>query len=154
CRLVSRGCRVRPLPRRGVNTHSSRPFLARERRMKVAPRASGLVLPRAGFSVCRKRRSRRAPALAQSATCGEQMEDDMERVRTTEAASHSGRQVRLQGWLHQFRELGKINFLIVRDGWGTFQAIVEEPAALEALRAVQVESVIEVRGVVAAEAQA
>jgi len=78
----------------------------------------------------------------------------MQRVRTTEAAGHIGRQVRLQGWLHQFRELGKINFLIIRDGWGTFQAIVEEPAALEALRAVQVESVIEVRGVVTAEAQA
>jgi nondiscriminating aspartyl-tRNA synthetase len=78
----------------------------------------------------------------------------MERVRTTEAAGQIGRQVRLQGWLHQFRELGKINFLIIRDGWGTFQAAVEEPAALEALRAVQVESVIEVRGVVAAEAQA
>ncbi|MFL5806668.1 MAG: OB-fold nucleic acid binding domain-containing protein, partial [Roseiflexaceae bacterium] len=78
----------------------------------------------------------------------------MERVRTTEAAGHIGQQVRLQGWLHQFRELGKINFLIVRDGWGTFQAVVEEPAALEVLRAVQVESVIEVRGVVVAEAQA
>src|SRR5262249_21681001 len=78
----------------------------------------------------------------------------VERVRTTEAASQIGRQVRLQGWLHQFRELGKINFLIIRDGWGTFQAVVEEPAALEALRAVQVESVIEVCGVVVAEAQA
>ena len=60
----------------------------------------------------------------------------MERVRTTEAAAHVGRQVRLQGWLHQFRELGKINFLIIRDGWGTFQAIVDDPAALAALRAV------------------
>jgi nondiscriminating aspartyl-tRNA synthetase len=78
----------------------------------------------------------------------------MERVRTTEAAEQIGRRVRLQGWLHQFRELGKVNFLIIRDGWGTFQAIVDDPAALAALRGVQVESVIEVRGVVAAEAQA
>jgi nondiscriminating aspartyl-tRNA synthetase len=75
-------------------------------------------------------------------------------VRTIEAAGHVGRQVRLQGWLHQFRELGKVNFLIIRDGWGTFQAIVDDPTALAALRAVQVESVIEVRGVVAAETQA
>ena len=29
----------------------------------------------------------------------------MERVRTTEAAEHIGQAVRLQGWLHQFREL-------------------------------------------------
>jgi nondiscriminating aspartyl-tRNA synthetase len=78
----------------------------------------------------------------------------VERVRTTQAAAHAGRRVRLQGWLHQFRELGKVNFLIVRDGWGTFQAIVERPEALELLRAVQVESVVEVRGVVVAEAQA
>ncbi len=78
----------------------------------------------------------------------------MERIRTTEAAGAVGRRVRLQGWLHQFRELGKINFLIIRDGWGTFQAVVDEPAALEALRSVQVESLIELRGVVAAEAQA
>ena len=78
----------------------------------------------------------------------------MERVRTTEAASRVGQEVRLQGWLHQFRELGKINFLIVRDGWGTFQAVVEDEAVLELLRSVQVESVIEVRGVVLAEPQA
>jgi nondiscriminating aspartyl-tRNA synthetase len=78
----------------------------------------------------------------------------MERVRTTEAAGYVGRRVRLQGWLHQFRELGKINFLIVRDGWGTFQAVVDDPAALEALRSVQVESLIEVCGIVAEEAQA
>jgi nondiscriminating aspartyl-tRNA synthetase len=78
----------------------------------------------------------------------------MERIRTTEAAGAVGQRVRLQGWLHQFRELGKINFLIIRDGWGTFQAVVDAPAALEALRAVQVESLIELRGVVAAEAQA
>jgi nondiscriminating aspartyl-tRNA synthetase len=78
----------------------------------------------------------------------------MERIRTTEAAGAVGRRVRLQGWLHQFRELGKINFLIIRDGWGTFQAVVDAPAALDALRAVQVESLIELRGVVVAEAQA
>ena len=50
----------------------------------------------------------------------------MERVRTIEAARHVGQRVRLQGWLHQFRELGKVNFLIIRDGWGTFQAIVDD----------------------------
>ena len=78
----------------------------------------------------------------------------MERVRTIEAAGYVGRRVRLQGWLHRFRELGKVNFLIIRDGWGTFQAVVSDEAQLAALRAVQVESVIEVRGVVTAEAQA
>ncbi len=78
----------------------------------------------------------------------------MERIRTTEAASHLGEAVRLQGWLHQFRELGKVNFLILRDGWGTFQAFVDDPATLAALRAVGVESIIEVHGRVTAESQA
>ena len=62
--------------------------------------------------------------------------------------------VRLQGWLHQFRELGKVNFLILRDGWGTFQAFVDDPATLAELRAVGVESIIEVHGRVVAEPQA
>ena len=78
----------------------------------------------------------------------------MERIRTTEASGHVGRQVRLQGWLHQFRALGKVNFLIVRDGWGTFQAFVDDEATLATLHGVGVESVIEVRGRIVAEPQA
>jgi nondiscriminating aspartyl-tRNA synthetase len=78
----------------------------------------------------------------------------MQRIRTTEAAQRVGDQIVLQGWLHQFRELGKVNFLIVRDGWGTFQAFVDDPETLELLRSMQVESVIEVTGRVLAEPQA
>ena len=58
----------------------------------------------------------------------------MERVRTTEAGRHVGEEVLLRGWLHQFRQLGKVNFLIVRDGWGTFQALVDDPATLADLQ--------------------
>ncbi len=78
----------------------------------------------------------------------------MERVRTTAAAEHIGEEIRLQGWLHQFRELGKVNFLVLRDGWGLFQAVVDAPETLATLRAVGVESVIDVRGRVVAEPQA
>ena len=78
----------------------------------------------------------------------------MERIRTIEAASYLGEEVRLQGWLHQFRELGRVNFLILRDGWGTFQAFVDDPVTLAELRATGVESIIEVRGRVIAETQA
>jgi nondiscriminating aspartyl-tRNA synthetase len=76
------------------------------------------------------------------------------RVRTNMAAAQVGREVRLQGWLHQFRALGKVNFLIVRDGWGTFQARVDDPATVAELRQAGVESVIEVTGRVVAEPQA
>jgi len=78
----------------------------------------------------------------------------VERIRTTEAAGHVGQEVRLQGWLHQLRALGKVNFLIVRDGWGTFQAFVDDEATLATLHGVGVESVIAVRGRVMAEPQA
>lgn len=78
----------------------------------------------------------------------------MERIRTTEAAGYVGQEVRLQGWLHQFRALGKVNFLIVRDGWGTFQAFVDDEATLATMHGVGVESIIEVRGRVIAEPQA
>ncbi len=78
----------------------------------------------------------------------------MERIRTIEAAGFVGQEVRLQGWLHQFRALGKVNFLIVRDGWGTFQAFVDDEVTLATLHGVGVESIIEVRGRVVAEPQA
>jgi len=78
----------------------------------------------------------------------------VERIRTTEAAGYVGQEVRLQGWLHQFRALGKVNFLIVRDGWGTFQAFVDDEATLATMHGVGVESIIEVRGRVIAEPQA
>ncbi|MGH2602807.1 MAG: aspartate--tRNA(Asn) ligase, partial [Dehalococcoidia bacterium] len=78
----------------------------------------------------------------------------MQRVRSIELAAHAGQRVTLRGWLHQFRELGKVNFLIVRDGWGTAQAVVDAPEALERLRAVQVESIVEVAGVAVAVPQA
>ena len=78
----------------------------------------------------------------------------MERIRTTELREQIGERVRLQGWLHQFRELGQVNFLIVRDGWGTAQAVVDTAEALETLRAVQVESIIDVTGVATGAPQA
>lgn len=78
----------------------------------------------------------------------------MERLRTIEAAGYVGQEVRLQGWLHQFRALGKVNFLIVRDGWGTFQALVDDEATLATLHGVGVESIIEVCGRIVAEPQA
>jgi len=78
----------------------------------------------------------------------------VERIRTIEAAGFVGQEVRLQGWLHQFRALGKVNFLIVRDGWGTFQAFVDDEVTLATLHGVGVESIIEVRGRVVAEPQA
>jgi nondiscriminating aspartyl-tRNA synthetase len=78
----------------------------------------------------------------------------MGRIKTTELAAHAGERVRLQGWLHQFRELGKVNFLILRDGWGTAQAVIDDEESLARLRGVQVESIVEVTGLATAVPQA
>ena len=80
--------------------------------------------------------------------------EDLKRIRTTAAAEHVGERVRVAGWLHRLRRLGGVNFLIVRDGYGLFQAVIDGPDALAPLRDAGTESVIEVEGTVVAEPQA
>ncbi len=49
----------------------------------------------------------------------------MKRTLTSEVSSHAGERVRVTGWLHSLRQLGGLNFLVIRDGWGLVQAIAE-----------------------------
>ena len=72
----------------------------------------------------------------------------MERIRTVEAGSHVGERVRVAGWLHSLRQMGGINFLIIRDGWGRIQAVAEDEAELSPLLEgeLSVESVLSVEG--------
>lgn len=76
----------------------------------------------------------------------------MERVISSEIARHVGERVFVRGWLQARRRLGGITFLVVRDGWGTVQAVMEQ--ATEEVAALLAESVIEIEGVIRAEAQA
>ena len=78
----------------------------------------------------------------------------METIRTTELSDYIGQRVTLTGWLHQMRALGGISFVILRDGWGTAQAVTEEPERLAALAGLQSETVLALTGTVVAEAQA
>lgn len=78
----------------------------------------------------------------------------MERIRTVEAGSYVGQRVMLLGWLHQLRRLGGVNFIVLRDGWGTLQAVTEEEADLAPLAGCALESVIRLEGVVVSSAQA
>jgi nondiscriminating aspartyl-tRNA synthetase len=76
----------------------------------------------------------------------------MNRIRSTDIAHHVGERAIVRGWLQARRRLGGITFLVVRDGWGMVQAVMEQ--ATEEVAALLAESVIEVEGVVRAEAQA
>ena len=80
----------------------------------------------------------------------------MNRIRTTEVSAHMGERVRLHGWLHTLRRLGGVTFVVLRDGWGTVQAVTEDETDLAALLEQQagVESVIALEGLVVVEAQA
>ncbi|MCI0476268.1 MAG: OB-fold nucleic acid binding domain-containing protein, partial [Anaerolineales bacterium] len=78
----------------------------------------------------------------------------MEKIRTTQLHEHIGQRVVLRGWLHNLRALGKISFILLRDGYGIAQAVTQDENALAALRGAHDESVIEVEGTVVAEAQA
>ena len=71
----------------------------------------------------------------------------MERIRSLEVATRLGQRVRVMGWLAQMRRVGAITFVVVRDGWGTVQAVVREAPD------VPLESVVEVAGTVVGEPQ-
>ncbi len=78
----------------------------------------------------------------------------MEHIWATQMGEHVGERVQLHGWVHQLRALGKINFLILRDGMGTVQAMTQNSADLAPLQGLQNETVVELEGMVVNEPQA
>src|SRR5687768_9654411 len=78
----------------------------------------------------------------------------LERVRAITLGQHGGERVQLYGWLHRLRRVGSIGFLILRDGSGLSQIVIEDAALLAALEACYHESVLRVEGEVIASSQA
>ncbi len=78
----------------------------------------------------------------------------MSRIWTTQLGQHVGERVRLAGWLHHFRQLSHVSFLVIRDGKGLAQIVVEDPAQIEQLARLQHESVLQIEGLVVAVPQA
>jgi nondiscriminating aspartyl-tRNA synthetase len=78
----------------------------------------------------------------------------MSRIKTVEARSAVGGRVRVSGWLQSIRRLGGLAFLVVRDGWGTIQAVAETPEELTALEGLMPESVVSITGHVVENAKA
>ena len=77
----------------------------------------------------------------------------MQRIHGSEIRQCVGERVRLAGWFHNLRALGKLNFLQLRDASGICQIVLTK-AEMSQLDGVLPESVIEVEGTVVAEPQA
>lgn len=70
----------------------------------------------------------------------------MKRTLSKECKEKVGKKVLLKGWLSQLRELGKINFLILRDRGGEIQIVIEDEKELEKLSDIYVGSVLQISG--------
>jgi nondiscriminating aspartyl-tRNA synthetase len=65
-----------------------------------------------------------------------------------------GESVQLKGWLHHLRRLRNVSFLLLRDGRGIAQMVLETADLARSTAALPHESVLEVEGLVVAEPQA
>src|SRR5579872_437658 len=72
----------------------------------------------------------------------------MQRIGTHEVRAYVGERVLVKGWLQSLRQMGGINFLVLRDGWGTLQAVAETETEIAPLveSAAGIESVIAIEG--------
>ena len=77
----------------------------------------------------------------------------MTRIISTDLVLHVGERVRVQGWLHATRALGKINFLILRDRKGLIQVVIEDKQTFREFSGLQVGSVLSIEADVAQNAQ-
>jgi nondiscriminating aspartyl-tRNA synthetase len=78
----------------------------------------------------------------------------MERVWSTDLLTHAGQHIRLAGWLHRYRQLSHVGFLVLRDARGLAQVVVEDPGTARLLQGLANESVLSVDGVVVANPRA
>jgi nondiscriminating aspartyl-tRNA synthetase len=78
----------------------------------------------------------------------------MNRTPIAELNRHLNQTVRISGWMHNFRRLSKFGFLLLRDVTGVAQIVVTAKDQLDALAALQDESVLEIEGTVVVEKNA
>lgn len=79
--------------------------------------------------------------------------DPPARIRTIDAPAYAGQRVRLEGWVHRLRQIGAINFLVLRDGYGLFQSVLSADELAPLAGCVE-GSVVSLVGTVTAEPQA
>ncbi|HEX2907004.1 MAG TPA: aspartate--tRNA(Asn) ligase [Phototrophicaceae bacterium] len=76
------------------------------------------------------------------------------RLWTSQLGKAIGEPVRLCGWLHHFRRLSSVSFLLLRDAHGLAQIVIEDPEQAAYLAQFYHETVLEVEGLVVANPQA
>lgn len=76
------------------------------------------------------------------------------RLPISQLVQHIGQEVTISGWLHNFRRLKHISFLILRDVSGLAQIVLEDAESIEAVSQLHRETVIQINGTVAAVEQA
>jgi nondiscriminating aspartyl-tRNA synthetase len=76
------------------------------------------------------------------------------RTLAADLPAQTGQRAAIAGWLHRRRQLKSMTFLIVRDRSGLAQAVLTDPAAIEAAATLPEETVIQVTGTVTASPRA
>jgi aspartyl-tRNA synthetase len=70
------------------------------------------------------------------------------RVYANQVKENEGKRILLKGWVHDFRLIGKINFIVLRDCTGLAQIVVKNENFREILKNLHQEDVIEIEGIV------
>ncbi|PJI08532.1 MULTISPECIES: aspartate--tRNA(Asn) ligase [Clostridium] len=68
----------------------------------------------------------------------------MERCLVSESRDNLGKEIKLQGWVHKIRKLGKIAFVLLRDRTGIIQCVIDTKSVN--IKGLKIESVIEIYG--------
>jgi len=70
----------------------------------------------------------------------------MKRIVANELKEHVGEEVLMKGWLHNFRKLGNIAFLVIRDRGGLTQVVVTDKTEMDKLDNLYTGTIVEVTG--------
>lgn len=78
----------------------------------------------------------------------------MKRILSNELSQFVGQRVRLKGWFHTLRTLGKVNFLILRDFKGLSQIVIQNKDEIRKIDRLQPGSILNIEGTVVKSNQA
>lgn len=77
-----------------------------------------------------------------------------ERTWIADLKTQAGGPVRIAGWLHRYRELSHVTFLVIRDRTGLAQVVVEADHVTDEIAALSPETVVAIDGLAVAEERA